>query len=196
VRRGWLLTKTIVAGRKAGVISERSVEAVIVDTTVMEKAIAHPTDARLYQKARQRLVTLAQEAGLSLRQSYARLAPRLSGQVGRYSHARQFKWMRKALRRTKSYTSRVMRDIQRQLGGIGAGGNPDGHPSEAGLRGSRLSWSRCPDHGGLHRRAKARDDACASARPASAQRDRAGDWTREDRPQAARSMIFSADKVA
>ena len=90
----------------------------IVDTTVMEKAIAHPTDARLYQKARQRLVTLAQEAGLSLRQSYARLAPRLSGQVGRYSHARQFKWMRKALRRTKSYTSRVMRDIQRQLGGI------------------------------------------------------------------------------
>jgi hypothetical protein len=38
----WLLTKTIEAGRKAGVISERSVEAVIVDTTVMEKAIAHP----------------------------------------------------------------------------------------------------------------------------------------------------------
>ena len=77
MRRGWLLTKTIVAGRKAGVISVRSVEAVIVDTTVMEKAIAHPTDARLYQKARQRLVTLAQEAGLSLRQSYARLAPRV-----------------------------------------------------------------------------------------------------------------------
>ena len=94
----WLLTKTIEAGRKAGIISERSVEAVIVDTTVMEKAIAHPTDARLYEKARQRLVTLAQEAGLSLRQSYARLAPRLSGQVGRYAHARQFKRMRKALR--------------------------------------------------------------------------------------------------
>jgi IS5 family transposase len=75
----WLLTKTIEAGREAGVISERSVEAVIVDTTVMEKAIAHPADARLYEKARRRLVTLAQEADLSLRQSYARLAPRLSG---------------------------------------------------------------------------------------------------------------------
>ena len=114
----WLLTKTMEAGRKAGIISERSVEAVIVDTTVMEKAIAHPTDARLYEKARQRLVTLAQEAGLSLRQSYARLAPRLSGQVGRYAHARQFKRMRKALRRLKGYTDRVMRNIQRQLGGI------------------------------------------------------------------------------
>lgn len=114
----WLLTKTIEAGRKAGIISERSVEAVIVDTTVMEKAIAHPTDARLYEKARQRLLTLAQEAGLSLRQSYARLAPRLSGQVGRYAHARQFKRMRKALQRLKGYTGRVMRNIQRQLGGI------------------------------------------------------------------------------
>ncbi len=83
----------------------------------MEKAIAHPTDARLCEKARQRLVTLAQEAALSLRQSYARLAPRLSGQVGRYAHARQFKRIRKALRRLKGYTDRVMRDIQRQMGG-------------------------------------------------------------------------------
>ena len=114
----WLLTKTIEAGRAAGVISERSAETVIVDTTVMEKAIAHPTDARLYEKARRRLVKLAQEAGLSLRQSYARLAPRLAGQVGRYAHARQFKRMRKGLRRLKGYTGRVLRDIQRQLGAV------------------------------------------------------------------------------
>ena len=33
-----------------------------VDTTVMEKNIAHPTDARLYEKARQKLVALAAEA--------------------------------------------------------------------------------------------------------------------------------------
>lgn len=111
----WLLTKTIEAGREAGVIRERSAEAVIVDTTVMEKAIAHPTDARLYEKARLRLVKLAHRAGLSLRQSYARLAPRLAGQVGRYAHARQFRRMRKGLRRLKGYTGRVMRDIQRQL---------------------------------------------------------------------------------
>lgn len=74
----WLLPEMIEAGRGAGLIAERSVEA------VMEKAVAHPTDARLYEKARKRLVALAHEAGLSLRQSYARLAPWLSGQVGRY----------------------------------------------------------------------------------------------------------------
>ncbi len=58
---------------------------------------------------------LAREAGIGLRQNYNRLAPRLAGQVGRYAHARQFKRMRKALRRLKGYTGRVLRDIERQL---------------------------------------------------------------------------------
>ena len=59
----------------------------------MEKNIAHPTDARLYERARAQLTTLAQEAGVDLRQSYARLAPRLALQVGRYAHAKQFRRM-------------------------------------------------------------------------------------------------------
>ena len=111
----WLLTKTIEAGREAGVIDMRSTADVIVDTTVMEKAIAHPTDARLYEKARLRLVKIAREAGMPLRQSYTRLGPRLAMQAGRYAHARQFKRMRKALRRLKGYTGRVMRDMARRI---------------------------------------------------------------------------------
>jgi transposase, IS5 family len=117
----WLLTKTIEAGRKAGAIEERSLDEVAVDTTVMEKAIAHPTDSGLYERARAQLVDLAREAGIELRQSYARLAPRLAAQVGRYAHARQFKRMRKALRRLKGYTGRVLRDLRRQLGEIPEG---------------------------------------------------------------------------
>ncbi|MFZ1725999.1 MAG: IS5 family transposase [Albidovulum sp.] len=111
----WLLTKSIEAGKAAGAIDDKSVGRVIVDTTVMEKDITHPTDARLYERARQRLVKLAREAGLTLRQSYARLSPKLAARVGRYAHARQFKRMRKALRTLKGYTGRVMRDIERQL---------------------------------------------------------------------------------
>ena len=57
----------------------------------MEKNIAYPTDARLYERARDQLADLAQEAGVELRQSYARLAPRLALQVGRYAHAKQFR---------------------------------------------------------------------------------------------------------
>jgi IS5 family transposase len=88
---------------------------------VMEKAIAHPTDARLYERARAQLVDLAREAGVELRQSYARVAPRLAAQVGRYAHAKQFKRMRKALRTLKGYTGRVLRDLRRQLDEIPAG---------------------------------------------------------------------------
>jgi transposase, IS5 family len=117
----WLLTKTIEAGRASGAVADKSLERVSVDTTVMEKTIAHPTDARLYEKARQKLVALAAEAGIELRQSYARLAPRLARKVGRYAHARQFKRMRKALRTLRGYTGRVMRDLRRQLDAIAPG---------------------------------------------------------------------------
>ena len=117
----WMLTKTIEAGRASGAVDNKSLERVSVDTTVMEKNIAYPTDARLYERARQKLVALAHAAGVELRQSYARLAPRLARQVGRYAHAKQFKRMRKALRTLKGYTGRVMRDLRRHLSGIPAG---------------------------------------------------------------------------
>jgi IS5 family transposase len=58
----WLLTQTIEAGRKSGAIDDASLKRVAVDTTVMEKNIAHPTDARLYDRARAQLVALAQGA--------------------------------------------------------------------------------------------------------------------------------------
>ena len=111
----WLLTETIRAGQRAGTVQNDHLKKVTVDTTVMEKNIAHPTDARLYEVARRKLVGLAREAGISLRQNYNRLGPRLCRQVGRYAHARQFKRMRKALRRLKGYTGRVLRDIERQI---------------------------------------------------------------------------------
>ena len=117
----WLLTKTIEAGRNSGALDDASLKRVVVDTTVMEKTIAHPTDARLYERARAQLTALAQEAGVVLRQSYARLAPRLAAQVGRYAHAKQFRRMRKALRTLKGYTGRVLRDLRRQLDDIPAG---------------------------------------------------------------------------
>jgi transposase, IS5 family len=67
----WLLTQTIRAGQKSGVINQDSVKRVAVDTTVIEKNIAYPTDARLYERGRDQLAALAQEAGADLRQSYA-----------------------------------------------------------------------------------------------------------------------------
>jgi IS5 family transposase len=65
----WMLTQTIEAGKRAGAVQGNDLKRVTVDTTVMEKNIAHPTDARLYETARRKLVALAREAGIVLRQS-------------------------------------------------------------------------------------------------------------------------------
>jgi len=104
---------------------------VAVDTTVMEKNIAHPTDSRLVERARAQLVDLAREAGIELRQSYARLAPRLAAQVGHYAHARQFRRMRKALRTLKGYTGRVVRGPPRITGSSVSGSRPRAYLSVA-----------------------------------------------------------------
>ncbi|KKY05216.1 transposase, partial [Xanthomonas phaseoli pv. phaseoli] len=88
---------------------------VIVDTTVQEKAIAHPTDSGLLEVARKKLVLLAKRHGIALRQSYARLGPALRRTAGRYAHAPQFKRIRTALRRQRTVLGRVLRDLQRKL---------------------------------------------------------------------------------
>lgn len=41
----WLLTQTIRASQKAGAIDADSVRRVAVDTIVMERSIAHPTNS-------------------------------------------------------------------------------------------------------------------------------------------------------
>ena len=115
-----MLMVTIDAGRQIGLLRQTSVDRVIVDTTVMPKAIAHPTDSRLLEKSRQHLVRLAAEHGVPLRQSYNREGPRLAAQIGRYAHAKQYRRMRKALRTLRTRVGRVYREVTRQIERIGA----------------------------------------------------------------------------
>ncbi len=84
-----MLTLTIEAGLKSKTIDAKSVEVLNVDTTVQEKAIAFPTDGRLYHKARAALVRQAKECGLVLRQSYERVSKQALMMNGRYAHAKQ-----------------------------------------------------------------------------------------------------------
>ena len=111
----WLLTKTIEAAQSSGAVSKRSMTQVIVDTTVMEKAIAHPTDSRLLETARLQLVKQAVRHGIVLRQNYNRVAPRLAIQAGRYAHAKQFKRMRRVLKFQRTILGRLIRDIERKV---------------------------------------------------------------------------------
>lgn len=110
-----LLAKTIEAAVDLKAINPSSLERVIVDSTVQEKAIAHPTDSRLLDVARRKLVHLAKREGLTLRQSYAKEGKSLLRRAGGYAHARQFRRLRKVTRRQRTILGRVLRDIERQL---------------------------------------------------------------------------------
>lgn len=92
-----------------------STQQVIVDTTVIPKAIAHSTDSRLLDKSRQHLVKVAEDNGLQLRQNYNRVAPRLAAQIRRYAHAKQFKRIKKPVRTLRTRVGRVHREVTRQL---------------------------------------------------------------------------------
>lgn len=111
----WLLAQTIEAAASAKVIKQHSLDKVIVDSTVQEKAIAYPTDSKLLNRGRQQLVQLVAETGITLRQNYNRIAPKLAGQIARYAHAKQYRRMRSHLKKLKTLVGRVWRDVSRQL---------------------------------------------------------------------------------
>ncbi|RCJ33108.1 transposase [Nostoc minutum NIES-26] len=91
------------------------IEKVNVDTTVQEKAIAFPTDARLYDKARRALVRAADKQQIKLRQSYSHLGKQALFRQSRYAVAQQGSRARKQTQKLRTYLGRVIRDIERKL---------------------------------------------------------------------------------
>lgn len=115
----WLLAHSIEAATRAGVIKRPSLDEVVLDTTVQPKAIAHPTDSRLLNRAREHLVAAAQDAGITLRQSYARVGKAAEAQAGRYAHAKQYRRMQREIRKLRTWLGRVIRDVQRKAEAAG-----------------------------------------------------------------------------
>jgi IS5 family transposase len=72
-----MLKATIDTGLKMQVSTPGQIERVNVDTTMQTKAVRFPTDARLYDRARERLVKTARKQVLSIKQSYERVGRRL-----------------------------------------------------------------------------------------------------------------------
>jgi IS5 family transposase len=110
-----LLQESLTIAVKTEAIEVEDLSKVIVDTTVQEKAVAFPTDAKLANRARVKLVKLANEHGLKLRQGYPRVGKLALMKHQRYAHAKQFKRARRELRRLKTYLRRVIRDVERQV---------------------------------------------------------------------------------
>lgn len=111
-----LLKETLDTARRQQVLKQQEIERLNVDTTVQEKAIAFPTDARLYHKARRALVRVARQVGCRLRQSYKRLSKKALWKQSRYAMAQQMRRARKETKKLRTYLGRVPRNVERFSG--------------------------------------------------------------------------------
>src|SRR5215831_7528686 len=94
-----LLQESLAVATRTEAMKPSDLARVVIDTTVQPKAVMFPTDAKLLNRARERLVRLTKKLGVSLRQSYARVGKLALIKHQRYAHAHQFK------RANRSYAS-------------------------------------------------------------------------------------------
>jgi len=110
-----LLKATIDTAVESKAIQPVEFERIIVDTTVQEKAIAHPVDSRLLEIARTKVVEAAKHCGIALKQTYAKEGKELRKKAGGYAHAKQFRRLRRTVKRQRTILGIVLREVQRKL---------------------------------------------------------------------------------
>ena len=110
-----LLKATIDTAVAIDAVKPKDLERVIVDTTVQEKAIAHPVDSRLLEIARHKVVSAAKRAGIEFKQTFAKEGKTLRWKAGGYAHAKQFRRLRRVVKRQRTILGIVMREVQRKL---------------------------------------------------------------------------------
>lgn len=107
---------TLILATTAQMHGKRAQESeIVIDTTVQEKNITHPTDTKLARKIIQRCWKLADGHGVKLRRRYRKevrqhvMAQRWRG------HARRQKAARKGVRKLKTIAGRLIRELERKL---------------------------------------------------------------------------------
>lgn len=109
-----LLQETLAQAFEQNLLKVKDLHDVVVDTTVQEKNITFPTDAKLLNRARTSLIREAKKNGLDLRQTYEKESKLQLIKYCGYTHAKQFKRARKPLKRLRTILSRMIRDIERK----------------------------------------------------------------------------------
>ena len=110
-----LLKATIDTAVSTKAVRPAEFERVIADSTVQEKAIAHPVDSRLLEIARAKVVEAAKFAGITLKQTFVKEGKELRRKAGGYAHAKQFKRLRRTVKRQRTILGIVIREVKRKL---------------------------------------------------------------------------------
>jgi transposase, IS5 family len=96
-------------------ILSETLRSAIVDTTVMPKNIAYPTDSRLYYTSLMQLVRFAKRFNINLRQSYVFIAKKVLRRVSQSVHSRKMKQAKRETKRLKTYFGRALREVERYV---------------------------------------------------------------------------------
>ena len=109
-----ILKATIDTAVHTGAVAPQDMQRVIVDTTVQEKAVAFPTESRLLEIARHKVVGVARAAGIALKQTFAHEGKELRRRAGGYAHAKQYRRLKRVLRRQRTILGRLIREVRRK----------------------------------------------------------------------------------
>lgn len=88
----------------------------LIDTTVQEKNITYPTDAKLLMKVINLCNKIAEKESLNQRQNYKRTIKKLMLKQRFAHHPKRKKEAKAALRKLKTIAGRLVRELERKLG--------------------------------------------------------------------------------
>ena len=80
-----------------------------------KKLFAHPVDSRLLEIARRKVVAAAKRCGIALKQTFAAEGKTLQRQAGGYAHAKQFKRLRRVVKRQRTILGILIREAKRKM---------------------------------------------------------------------------------
>ena len=96
-------------------ITQKEMKSVMIDSTVQEKNITFPTDAKLYRKIVDRVLKLSSREGIELRRTYTREMKALKLKVRFMNHPTRMKEGRKAVKRMRTIARAMVNDIARKM---------------------------------------------------------------------------------
>jgi len=95
--------------------SDNHFDTAFIDSTVQEKNITFPTDAKLHKKIVQKVLKIVHEEGLPLRQSYTRVLKRIYRDQRFRNHPKNHRKALKADRKLRTIAGRLVRELRRNL---------------------------------------------------------------------------------
>lgn len=150
-----LLKTTIESAVQLGAIDKSSFSRVIVDSTAQEKAVAHPVDSRLLEKAREKVVKEAKATGIAFPRTDEAEGWKLLRKASGYAHAKQMRRLAAVHKRQRTLLGRVLRHTEREVGKLASGACANArsrlhtalerasklHGQQRGEKGKRTGWA-------------------------------------------------------